>query len=100
MPEKDWDIFAIKAEVHRRGMTLVGIAEDAGLERRACINALRGVSRPGAQAIADALGIPLRTLFPTMYLRGHDRSQNLALKKKAATSTKMHTGADKDRGAA
>ena len=65
-----WDRHSIKAEVERRGLSLTGIAIDAGLYESACRQGIAGGSRSGAQAIADALGIPFRTLFPTQYRRG------------------------------
>lgn len=65
-----WDRPAIVAAVHRRKMTLTGIAIDAGLYPSACRQGLLGKSRPGAEAIATALGIPFRTLFPDSYSRG------------------------------
>lgn len=76
-PRKTWDRFSIKAEVERRGLTLTGIAKSAGLYESACRQALFGTSKAGAQAIADALGIPFRDLFPTQYRRGrHNEPQN------------------------
>jgi len=65
-----WDRPAIIAELHRRGLTLTGVAKDAGLYESACRQGIGGQSRAGAQAIADALGIPFEQLFPHMYLRG------------------------------
>ncbi|RWE55166.1 MAG: transcriptional regulator [Mesorhizobium sp.] len=68
-----WDRHAINAELRRRGMTLTGIAKSAGLYSSACRQGIIGLSRPGAEAIAAALDIPFRTLFPTLYTRGrHD----------------------------
>src|SRR3954463_5423322 len=68
-----WDRHAINAELRRRGMTLTGIAKDAGLYSSACRQGIIGLSRPGAEAIAAALNIPFRTLFPALYTRGrHD----------------------------
>lgn len=70
-----WDRPAIIAEVHRRGMTLTGIAKDAGLYASACRQGIGGQSRAGAQAIANALGIPFEELFPNSYMRGrHHRT--------------------------
>ncbi|TPI09176.1 helix-turn-helix domain-containing protein [Mesorhizobium sp. B4-1-1] len=70
-----WDRHAINAEIRRRGMTLTGIAKDAGLYDSACRQGIIGSSRPGAEAIAAALNIPFRTLFPTQYTRGrHDEA--------------------------
>lgn len=65
-----WDRPAIIAELHRRGLTLTGVAKDAGLYESACRQGIGGQSRAGAQAIADALGVPFEQLFPHMYLRG------------------------------
>lgn len=68
-----WDRHAINAEIRRRGMTLTGIAKSADLYSSACRQGIIGLSRPGAEAIAAALDIPFRTLFPTLYTRGrHD----------------------------
>lgn len=77
-PAGGWDRPAIVAELHRRGMTLTGIAKDAGLYASACRQGIIGQSRTGAQAIADALGIPFEELFPNSYLRGrhHNRESN------------------------
>lgn len=63
-PSTEWDRHSIKAEIHRRGMSLRGIARDAGLSDSACRLALMGLSRKGADAIATALDIPFDTLFP------------------------------------
>ncbi len=65
-----WDQFAIKAEVHRRGLTLTGIARQANLYEGACRQGLLGNSQKGAQAIANALNVPFRELFPTQYASG------------------------------
>lgn len=65
---KVWDRFSIKAEIERRGMTLSGLATDAGMYRSACRQGLRGESRPGAQVIAGALGIPFDELFSKIYV--------------------------------
>lgn len=63
-PPAVWDRHSIKAEVHRRGMSLSGIARDAGLAESACRLALMGLNRKGADAIATALDIPFDVLFP------------------------------------
>lgn len=68
-PPAEWDRHAIKAEINRRGMTLTGIARAAGLSESACRRALFGLDRRGADAIADAIGIPFDTLFPTGFIR-------------------------------
>lgn len=61
------DRHAIKAEVHRRGMTLLGIARTAGLEPSACRVALRRRNHRGEQAIAAALGVEPSVLWPERY---------------------------------
>lgn len=94
-----WDRAAILAEVHRRGMTLTGIAKDAELYASACRQGIGGGSRTGAQAIADALGIPFDELFPDSYLRGRhhrDTSRNGSCN----TSANRALAADSVRGAA
>lgn len=63
-PSTEWDRHSIKTEIHRKGMSLRGIARDAGLSESACSLALMGLSRKGADAIAAALDIPFDTLFP------------------------------------
>ncbi|ORE93244.1 helix-turn-helix domain-containing protein [Aurantimonas sp. 22II-16-19i] len=69
-PPSEWNRHSIKAEVHSRGMSLSGIARDAGLPDSACRHALMGLSRKGADAIAAALQIPFDTLFPAdMFVR-------------------------------
>lgn len=71
-----WDRHAINAEIRRRGMTLTGIARDAGMHDSACRQGIIGISRPGAEAIAAALKIPFRELFPDSYTRGrHDEGK-------------------------
>ena len=76
-PTKAWDRPAILAEVHRQGMTLTGIAIDAGLHSTTCRKGIIGASRPGAEAIARAIGVPFRELFPDSYSRGrHDEGRN------------------------
>lgn len=78
-PRTEWDRHAINAELRRRGMTLTGIARDAGLYASACRQGIIGLSRPGAEAIAEALGIPFRELFPDSYTRGrHDERKTIS----------------------
>ncbi|UDL90351.1 helix-turn-helix domain-containing protein [Mesorhizobium sp. PAMC28654] len=83
-----WDRHAINAELRRRGMTLTGIAKDAGLYSSACRQGIIGSSRTGAEAIAAALDIPFRTLFPTLYTRGRHNDRE-------TTSTASRSGSAK-----
>lgn len=71
-----WDRAGIIAELHRRGMTLTGVAIDAGLYASACRQGIGGSSRAGAEAIANALGVPFEELFPDSYLRGRHHKRN------------------------
>ena len=70
-----WDRHAIKAEVHRRGLTLVGIARARGLEPSACKVALRRRNFAGERAIADVLGVEPSVLWPERYRTGTSRRE-------------------------
>ncbi|MBX9933314.1 MAG: helix-turn-helix domain-containing protein [Methylobacterium sp.] len=99
-PPVVWDRHAIKAEVYRQGMTLTGIARDAGLAENACRKALFGIDRKGAEALSSALGIPFDTLFPAGFHRSRS-SQRHATKKQAQESRQKRIGAaDKARARA
>lgn len=99
-PKGGWDRPAIIAELHRRGMTLTGIAKDAGLYASACRQGIIGMSRPGAEAIAKALDIPFDDLFPNSYLRGRHHRQNATRNTRRDDSAKAAQSADNERGAA
>ncbi|MBX8800705.1 transcriptional regulator [Ochrobactrum sp. MR28] len=71
---KKWTRAKIKDELLRQNKTLTGIARDAGLYESACRQGIIGASRPGAEAIASALGVPFREMFPDQYTLGrHDK---------------------------
>lgn len=80
---KTWNRAAIKEELLRQNKTLTGIARDAGLYPAACRQGIIGASRPGAEALARALGVPFREMFPIdMYTRGrHDSEADTSLKR-------------------
>lgn len=63
----EWDRHAIKAELHRRGLTLSNLAVAAGLEPSACRVALLRRHRAGEAAIATALGRHAAELWPDRY---------------------------------
>lgn len=65
-----WDRHAIKAEIGRKGLTMEAIAAQAGIKGSQVRHGLLGSNKTGAKAIARALGIPFRTLFPNLYLNG------------------------------
>jgi len=94
-----WDRHAINAEIRRRGMTLTGIAQDAGLYASACRQGIIGLSRPGAEAIAKALGIPFRTLFPTLYTRGRHNEADTTSAVRESGSAKVALNLDAASGA-
>jgi Ner family transcriptional regulator len=98
-PPSGWDRPAIIAELHRRGMTLTGVAIDAGLYPSACRQGISGNSVRGAQAIADALGEPLEELFPAFYLRGRHHRQQANRNGSRNTSANRTPIADKARRA-
>ncbi|MCF1744658.1 helix-turn-helix domain-containing protein [Paradevosia shaoguanensis] len=97
---KVWDRHAIKAEVHRRGMTLTGIAKDAGLDQAACRHGLLGSHRKGAEAIAAALKLPFRELFPDSYTRGAHNERQTSRKASARDSSNARSRADSAQGVA
>lgn len=67
-----WDRHAIKAAIGRAGLTMTKIAKAADLEPSAVRHGLLGSNRKGAEAIAKAIAVPFRELFPNTYLRGGD----------------------------
>ncbi len=95
-----WDRHAINAEVRRRGMTLTGIAVDAGLHESSCRQGVIGCNRRGAQAIADALGIPFEELFPSTYTQGRFHKRQSTRSDRANGSAKAPRRADTHEGTA
>jgi lambda repressor-like predicted transcriptional regulator len=91
---KKWDRAAIKAELLRQGKTLTGIARDAGLYESACRAGMIGASRPGAEAIAKALDIPFRELFPDAYTLGRHDADDTTSKLNAKASQKRPSNVD------
>jgi Ner family transcriptional regulator len=65
-----WDRHTIKAAIGRAGLTMAAIAAKAEIEPWQVRHGLRGNNRTGAEAIAQALNLPFRTLFPDSYLNG------------------------------
>ena len=60
----EWDRHAIKAEIHRRGQTLTGLARAAGAEPSVCRVALIRRCEKGEEIISRFLGIPRHILWP------------------------------------
>lgn len=94
LPDFTWDRFTILAEIKRRGMSLSGIARDAGLEGSAARHGIARRNRNGAIAIAAALGIPFKILFPGYHPRGHNSEANLSLKKGAPSRQNVSPSVD------
>ena len=75
------DRHSLYAEIRRRGMTLSGIAKDADIDASACRHGIDRRNRPGAEAIAAALGWPFDYAFPNYHNRAHNSDANVSLKK-------------------
>lgn len=98
---KKWTRQAIKEELLRQNKTLTGIARDKGLYPAACRQGIIGASRPGAEALAEALGVPFREMFPTdMYTRGRHDSGETSSKTEERSSQKRKAATDSSRSAA
>jgi len=93
-----WDLHDIKAAIGKKGLTQTKIAENAGLEPSVVRHGLRGNNRKGAEAIAKAIGVPFRELFPDSYLRGGDGKPTR--EKAESTRAKRDERVDTARGAA
>ncbi|WEO73820.1 helix-turn-helix domain-containing protein [Agrobacterium vitis] len=91
---RKWDRHDILAEVRRKGKTLTGIAKDAGLYASACRQGMIGASRPGAEAIAKAIDVPFRELFPDSYTRGRHDEENTSSNKSRNGSAKRTSVVD------
>lgn len=97
---RKWDRDTIKRELLRQNLTLTGIARDAGLYDSACRAGIIGASRPGAEAIARALGVPFREMFPDAYTRGRHDSPETSSKAKGKASQKQGVATDNARSVA
>lgn len=97
---KKWDRRAIKDELLRQNKTLTGIARDKGLHDSACRQGIIGASRKGAEAIAEALGVPFREMFPDSYTLGRHDEGDTSSKKAARDSAKSVRSADNARSVA
>lgn len=97
---RTWDRETIKRELLRQNKTLTGIARDAGLYESACRAGIIGASRPGAEAIAEALGVPFREMFPDAYTRGRHDGPETSREGKGKASQKRTGQADNARNVA
>jgi len=97
---KTWTRQAIKDELLRQNKTLTGIARDRGLHETACRQGIIGSNRKGAEAIAAALGVPFREMFPDSYTRGRHDSEDTSSKVERNASPKHRASADSARSVA
>lgn len=84
----------IKAKIAKAGLTMEAIAEKAGLKSWQVRHGLRGNNKTGAQAIAKALGLPFRTLFPDSYVRRPASKGQATRKAMDGASQNTHVDAD------
>ncbi|MFC6444604.1 helix-turn-helix domain-containing protein [Shinella zoogloeoides] len=97
---KKWDRRAIKDELLRQNKTLTGIARDKGLNESACRQGIIGASRKGAEAIAEALGVPFRDMFPDAYTLGRHDGEEITSNKTPRDSAKTRRAVDNARSVA
>lgn len=67
MAKNCWDQHGIKAELHRRGMTLTRLAEINGLNPKTFRSVWARTHRKAEAAIAAFLEEPVEELFPERY---------------------------------
>ncbi len=65
--KQEWDWHSVKAELHRRGMTLTRLATLNGLDPSACRVVASRTHRKAEAAIAAFLGVEPATLWPDRY---------------------------------
>lgn len=71
--QKDWHPADIKAALHKRGITLMGIAEAHGLTSSSTLSAALVRSYPANEKrIANALGIHPKEIWPSRYYESGD----------------------------
>lgn len=67
MTGKLWDKHAIKAELHRRGMTLTALATREGINPKSFRGVWARTHRKAEAALAKFLSVPVEVLFPDRY---------------------------------
>lgn len=97
MSKTKWDRHSIKAELHRRGMTLTRLAEINGLNPNRFRTVWSATHRKAEAAIADFLGEPVEALFPDRY---PIRSSRILSSKYEADGASQKSTADADMDAA
>lgn len=67
MTGKPWDKHAIKAELHRQGMTLTALATREGINPKSFRGVWARTHRKAEAALAKFLSVPVEDLFPDRY---------------------------------
>ena len=65
----DWHRIDIVAALHKRGVTMRGLSDNAGLKPDTLKNALHRSYPKGERIIADALDMEPATIWPSRYMR-------------------------------
>lgn len=63
----DWHPEDIKAELHKRGLSLAELGRRNGYADGSFKSVLRTKSKPPQQIVACALGVPPETIWPSRY---------------------------------
>lgn len=63
----DWHPEIIKAEIHKRGLSLRALSLRAGYSKDSLKTVLRTPCRPYQEIIADALNVSPETIWPSRY---------------------------------
>ncbi|TCT39594.1 helix-turn-helix domain-containing protein [Martelella mediterranea] len=95
MPDKPktWDQFEIKAELHRRGMTLTKLAEINKLNPGTFRAVWKRPNQKVERALSAFLKVPVERLFPDRYPK---RSHTILSRKYAKESIPAQTSHKKD----
>ena len=67
MAKPKWDSHSIKAELHRRGMTMMRLAELNAINPSVFRHVWKRTHRKAEAAIARFLDVPVEELFPDRY---------------------------------
>ncbi|MEP3428657.1 MAG: helix-turn-helix domain-containing protein [Roseibium sp.] len=89
MTGKLWDKHAIKAELHRRGMTLTALATREGINPKSFRGVWARTHRKAEAALAKFLSVPVEDLFPDRY---PIRTSHILSTKYEAESASAKTG--------
>lgn len=92
-PVEDWEPARIKYELHRRGMTLAGLARAYGLSDSTSLSATFVRSYPlNEKRIADAIGVEPMVIWPSRYnLDGSIKPRGFRLLQFNATANAVNT---------